>query len=124
MNAVQPQSLRVTADWRRDLRIWLATHDLSIGDIAEPAALALLNRDHGDTVYIPPQAGQQRVFFSIPDETHARIQHVVLNPEHRPLWPHGIRSLRDFYLVAIDQHIAADHPASTTTHETCLDQRA
>ena len=122
MNDVQPQSLRVTAAWRRDLRVWLATHDLSISDIAEPAALALLNRDHGDTVYIPPQAGQQRVFFSIPDQLHTHITDIVLNAEPRPLWRHGIRSLRDFYLVALDQHITAHRPA--IDHDTCLDRRA
>lgn len=119
MNDVQPQSLRVTPTWRRGLRIWLATRDLSISDIAEPAALALLNRDHGDTIYIPPEAGQQRVFFSVDDELHARIADLVLSPDPRPLWPHGIRSLRDFYLVALDQHIA-----TAPDRDTCLDQRA
>ncbi|TSD93491.1 hypothetical protein FOV72_19720 [Gordonia rubripertincta] len=105
MNAVQPQSLRVAPSWRRGLRVWLAEHDLSIGDIAEQASTEFLARDHGATIYVPPPSGEQRVSFSVPDELHARITAMVHDTNPPPLWSHGIRSLRDFYLVALDLHI-------------------
>ena len=52
MSDTQAQSLRVTAEWRRHLRVWLANHDLSATDIAARSAEELLTRNHGTAVYI------------------------------------------------------------------------
>ena len=117
MTATQPQSLRVTATWRRTLRIWLAKHDLTgVGDIATTAATTLLQRDHGTNIYVPPRTGEQRVNFSIPDALHNEVLAAVIeHPDTNKLYAHGIRSVRDFYLVALDQHITeaavSDHIA-------------
>ena len=77
MSDTQAQSLRVTAEWRRHLRVWLANHDLSATDIAARSAEELLTRNHGTAVYIPPPAGDSRLNFDIPAELHARVVDAV-----------------------------------------------
>jgi hypothetical protein len=107
------QSHRVDSEWRRKLRVWLAEHDLTTQDIAAAAATDLLHRDHTGTIYLPPPAGDTSVHFTVPDELHTQITAAVTRDVGpHPLWAHGIRSLRDFYLVALDRHMTADSTAS------------
>ncbi|MFW0797668.1 hypothetical protein AAFP30_27950 [Gordonia sp. CPCC 205515] len=114
----QPQTLHVTAEWRRKLRVWLASNDLTATAVATTAAHALLECDHGATVYVPPPTGAHRITFSIPEELHRRVIAETTSNGPNALWTHGIRTIRDFYLVALDNHIAADTATADTQPTT------
>jgi len=52
------------------------------------------------------------VSFSVPEELHRRVTASVTDSSEHALWSHGIRTIRDFYLVALSQHITSNAAAN------------
>ena len=112
MNATHNHSLQVSGDFRRDLRVWLALHDRTASATAAEAAETLLDAEHDGIVYVPPPPGTHRISFSVPDALHRRIIANLNDSSDHALWSHGIRTIRDFYLVALSQHINSNATAN------------
>ena len=112
MSATHNHSLQVSSDFRRDLRVWLAQHDRTASATAAEAAETLLGAEHDGIVYVPPPPGTHRVSFSVPKALHRRVIASVNDSSEHALWSHGIRTIRDFYLVALSQHITSNAAAN------------